>query len=107
MIYKIKYTASSIIDLKAISDYISLELCNENVAKKIIKSIIDSIDYLSTTPFMHKIIDDDYWSKRGLRVYSIKNYTIMYIIKKTTKEVIIGRIIYSKMNINEQLKKIK
>ena len=104
MIYSIIYSTSSLEDLLAIYEYIGLELYNEKAATKLIEKIKKSISLLSITPYMHKIIDDYPWNKKNLRIYTVKNYSITYIVDEETKTVKIVRIIYSKMDLSIALK---
>ena len=106
MIYTIRFTALSSNDLSGIFEYIAIDLGDEGAAKKLFQKIMKSIDLLSIAPLMHKLYDVYPWNKRNMHIYSVNDYSILYIVNIEKKEVIIARIVYSKMDLDEQLKRI-
>ena len=106
MIYKINYTRLFINDLTGIIEYIINVLHNKSAAKNLSDRIKKSIDLLSIAPLMHKLYDVDPWNKKNMHMFSVKNYTVFYTADLEHKEVYIVRILYKRMDLNEQLKRI-
>ena len=81
----IKWSNDALLDLDAISEYIS-QKSPEN-AKKFIQEIFKKVENLSTFPFMGRTVPDQ--SNEKIREILYKNYRIIYEIKDDFVEVLI------------------
>ena len=107
MIWKIKYSAQALEDLKAIYEYIAYELLMPETANGQVKRIMNSINKLDEMPMMYKAYEHEPWKSKGLRVFSVDNYIVLYLPKEDLKTVNIARIIYSGRDVNKQLEETK
>lgn len=94
MIYKIEYSKNSLKDLKAIYEYIAFELLAPITASNQVNRIMKEISFLRKTPNMYKVYEEEPWKAKGMRIFSVDNYNVLYIPNKKLKTVNIVRIIY-------------
>lgn len=104
MKWKINYSAQSLEDLKAVYEYIAFELLVPETARGQVKRIMDSINKLDELPMMYKSYEEEPWKSKGLRVFPVDNYIVLYLPKEDSKTVNVVRIVYGGMNVTEQLK---
>ena len=104
MIYKIEYSENSLEDLKAIYEYIAYELFAPTTASNQVNRIIKAISLLDRTPFMYKAYEEEPWKSKGLHIFSVDNYNILYLPNKKLKRVDIVRIIYGGRDLPKELK---
>lgn len=107
MSWKIKYSAQALEDLKAVYEYIAFELLAPDAASNQVKRIMDSINKLGEMPVMYKAFEDEPWKSKGLRVFPVDNYIVLYLPKEELKTVNITRIIYGGRNVKKQLEETK
>ncbi len=103
MKWKVNYSAQSLEDLKAVYEYIAFELLVPETARGQVKRIMDSINKLDELPMMYKSYEEEPWKSKGLRVFPVDNYIVLYLPKEDSKTVNIARIIYGGMDVTEQL----
>lgn len=107
MSWKINYSAQALEDLKSIYEYIAFGLLVPETAQGQIKRIMDSINKLDEMPMMYKVYEDEPWKSKGLRVFPIDNYIVLYLPEEDSNTVNVARIIYGGRDITKQLKKTK
>lgn len=107
MSWKINYSARALEDLKAIYEYIAFELLVPETASSQVKRIMNSANKLDEMPMMYKVYHDEPWSSKGLRVFPVDNYIVLYLPREDLKTVNIVRIIYGGRNVNKQLEDTK
>ena len=93
--------------MKKIFEYIAFELLTPDAARGQVKRIMDSVDKLDGMPMMYKIYEDEPWKSKGLRVFPVDNYIILYLPKEDLQTVNVVRIIYGGRDINKQLEETK
>lgn len=68
---------------------------------------MNSVNKLDEMPMMYKVYHDEPWSSKGLRVFPVDNYIVLYLPREDLKTVNIVRIIYGGRNVNKQLEETK
>lgn len=68
---------------------------------------MNSVNKLDEMPMMYKVYQDEPWSSKGLRVFPVDNYIVLYLPREDLKTVNIVRIIYGGRNVNKQLEETK
>lgn len=94
------YTQKALSDLDAIFVYIADVIGMRETAAEVITHIRDSISELKTFPKRHKVWQSEPWKSRGLRFFSVGNYTVFYRIDETADTIFVEKIIYSRRNID-------
>ena len=94
--YIIEITQIAENDLAEIGRYISKELLEPMIAKKLIDRICDEICTLEKMPFRNALVLDRRLSEQGIRKMIIENYTVFYIGDDEKKVVTVVRILYSR-----------
>ncbi len=107
MSWKIKYSAQALDDLKTVYEYIAFELLVPDTAKNQVNRIMQSINSLVEMPMMYRIYEEKPWRSKGLRVFPVDNYIVLYLPKEELKTVNIVRIIYGGRDVRKQLDEIK
>ena len=107
MKWKIQYSAQALEDIKAIFEYIAFELLVPDTARGQVKRIMDSVGKLDETPMMYRAYEDEPWKSKGLRVFPVDNYMVLYLPKENLQTVNVVRIIYGGRDINKQLEETK
>lgn len=103
MTYNIVYSAQAKRDLRSIYEYIAFKLLAPNTAGRQAQRIMNEVLNLNEMPMRHKLYDKEPWSSYGLRVFSVGNYLIFYIVSEEMKVVNITRIMYAGRDIKKQL----
>ena len=101
MILPVIYSKKAIKDLLEIYDYISFYLINPPAAKRITEKIKEKIISLSYFPKQYPISKINHFNKLNLRSFSVNNFTVFYTLDYEINTVVIMRIIYNKVNIEE------
>ena len=107
MKWKIKYSAQALEDLKTIFEYIAFELLVPDTARNQIKRIMDSVNKLDEMPMMYKTYEDEPWKSKGLRIFPVDNYIVLYLPKENLQTVNVVRILYGGRDVIKQLEKTK
>ncbi len=94
--YKLFMSESAATDLQNISDYISRNLMEPEIALKTISKIKVATMGLEYMPHRHELVSDERLYTQGLRKIIVDNYIIFYTITEIDKRVIIIRILYGK-----------
>ena len=103
MKWEVKYTTDADRDLEEINSYIADVLLEPAVAEKQVTRLMDAVDRLNHLPFRHRLYDHEPWHSRGVRVFPVNNYLILYFPNELRAVVEIVRIIYGGREINAQL----
>lgn len=101
--YRIVYTEKAESDLHNIFEYVAYKLVEPQIAKKLIKSIIEKIAKLDDLPMRHAMYEKEPWKSKGLRVLPIDNYLAFYLPVEAEKTVKIIRIMYGGRSVEKQL----
>ncbi len=94
--YDIQITEPAEIDLQAIVSYISKELLEPEVARKVITKIAQGINSLEVMPLRNALVSDKRLAYKGIRKIIVDNYIIFYIVTEESKTVTIIRILYNR-----------
>ncbi len=105
MDYKYKFTTKAKEDLDGILDYIAMELKNISAASNLMEDVEKAINDICTFPEMCPVVSNIYVRNLGVRKKVIKNFIMYYLPDDKNKTIIIVRIVYSKRNMDEVLKK--
>lgn len=103
--YKINVTDEAKKDIIEIYNYIKIELMSPENAERQYKRIENAIRELDFMPERHRLYDKEPWKSRGLRIFSIDNFIVVYYINENLKTVNISNVFYGKRNIDEILNK--
>ena len=102
--WDIKYTDIAEWDLDNVHDYISETLIEPEIAEKMSNRIMDAVDELDHQPMRFRMYDHEPWKSVGLRVMTVRNYSVFYVPVETQNRVWIIRIMYSKRDFERHLK---
>jgi toxin ParE1/3/4 len=105
MKWEIEYTTDADRDLGEIYSYIADVLLEPAIAEKQVNRLMDAADSLNHMPFRHRLYDHEPWHSRGVRVFPVKKYLILYFPNELRNVVEIIRIIYGGRDIEAQLEK--
>jgi len=94
--YNIEITEPAENDLFEIGCYISKELLEPNIAKKVVGKIGNAIFSLEDMPSRNALVADERLALQGIRKIMIDNYIMFYVINEEHKIVTILRILYSR-----------
>lgn len=103
MKYRIIFSKNARDDLIGIVRYISDELLEPNIAKKLSYRILGCINSLDEFPNRHRLCDHQEWKERGLRILPARNYLVFYLVDEKARAVKIYRIIYGKRDLKNQI----
>ena len=103
MSWKIIHTKSADHNLEEIRNYISNVLIEPEIARKQIARIIHAISSLDHMPERHRLYEHEPWRSKGLRIFPVDNYLILYALDESQHVVEIARIIYGRRNLAVQL----
>lgn len=94
--YNIEITKPAEDDLYKIGVYISRELLESEVAKKVVSKIANSIITLEDMPLRNALVADERLAYKGIRKIMSDNYIIFYFVNEESKTVTIIRILYGR-----------
>lgn len=103
MIDKIEITEQADHDLRGIYEYIAFELQSPDYAVGQLERIEKSIAELSEFPEKFVCYENGRWQGRGLRIMSVDNFRVCYILCKETGTITVIRVMYVGRDIDEQL----
>ena len=83
-------------DLRGITAYITNELREPTVAKRIIAEIKEVVMSLKTMPNRYSMIDEESSAIKGIRKTIVDNYIIFFIVSEENNTVTIIRILYGR-----------
>lgn len=97
-VFEVEFTEQYIEEIMSIYNYISNELKENKIAKRIIKEVNEKVLNLSTLPELYiKVGKVDKLSREYHRMI-VKNYIVLYTIDYERKKVYVSRIVYYRRN---------
>ena len=103
MNYEVRVAPAAKEDIERIYYYISGELGSPVAAKNLIRKLTDSILSLSEFPTRHRLYYDEPWKSKGVRVFAVGEYLVIYGVKDSI--VTVSRVLNGIMDIESILKK--
>jgi addiction module RelE/StbE family toxin len=94
--YNIEITKPAEKDLYEIGRYISRELLEPEIAKKMVSQIAIGIITLEEMPLRNALVADARLAYKGIRKIMVDNYIIFYLVNEEIKIVTIIRILYGR-----------
>lgn len=107
--YKIIVTYPAQKDLQNAISYISNELKNKEAAFNLLDLVEETVKSLTDMPEKYAVIDDEFLSREDFRFIPIKNYLLLYSVRKETQMVVVQCFLYVRrdwMNILKQNTKL-
>ena len=93
--YSVKLMSRALRDLDKIYDYISHTLVEPVTALKLVERIENAIFSLETMPYRCPERRRGAYAYRGYRQLLVENYTVIYRIQESEKQVIVVTVRYS------------
>ena len=104
MIYEVTITEQANADLRKIYEYIAFELLSPDNAAGQLDRLEENIIGLEQFPEKYRAYDKEPWHSRGMRVMSVDNYLVCYILDKDAGLVTVIRVMYEGRDVDTQLK---
>lgn len=98
--YSYEYTEFGLSSIQETLDYIEFTLSNPKAADDLLKSIEESIDNACLFPYAAPPFSDDV---QDIKKIIVENYKLFYIIKEEEKRISILKLLYSGMDITEEI----
>ena len=92
-------------DLRSIFEYIAFELLAPESASGQLDRLEEVISKLDHMPEKYRMYEEEPWRSRGLRVFPIDYYMVLYIPDAETKIVTVIRVMYSGRDADKELKR--
>ena len=105
MSYQIHITKAADADLNSAVDYIDHILFNPQAAEKLLLEAEEKITDLATFPEKYSLVTDPVLNAWGIRLVTVKNYLVFYVVSEEQKRGYIVRFLHSKLNWNAILGK--
>ena len=96
--FNVEFTEQCIEEMTEIYNYISTNLKEDKVAKRLIKEVNKKVLALEYSPQLYIKIGSQHYLKRNYHRMVVKNYIILYTIDYENKKVFISHMIYRKRN---------
>ena len=97
--YDVVYSPEALDDLRAILNYITVNLAAPQAGSQQAKRIQQAIRSLENMPMRHPILDWEPWDSIGIRKMIVDNYVVLYLVNEGTSEVHIVRIAFGGRNL--------
>lgn len=101
--YKLEYLETAKNDIDDIIYYVHYILNNKKAAKDLANTFIKEINNILNFPYGNAEYIPIKPLKYTYRRYKIKNFLVFYIIDEKNRTIIIARVLYKKMDINQIL----
>ena len=98
--YKVYISDAAYKDINDTVTYIANELLEPNIANKLMDTLLDAINSLSEIPHRHMLVDRADVCDYPIRMFSVENYIIFYLINENEKSVDIARVLYGRRDWN-------
>ena len=92
-------------DLKSIYEYLAFTVLEPQIATKLIKRIEQAMNSLEYMPERFRLYEKEPWTNIGLRLMSVDNFVIFYILRIEEQTATIIGVMYGERNIEEHLGK--
>ena len=96
--FEVEFTDECIKELIDIYEYISNNLKEDNIAKKLMTEMLDRVLILEDLPELYMKIGKADKLKREYRIMVVKNYVVLYTVDYKKRTVFIVHIINGKRN---------
>lgn len=96
--FEVEFTDACIEEMTEIYEYISHNLKEDNIAKRLMTEVIDRVLDLANAPELYMKIGKVDRLKREYHRMVVKNYVILYTIDFEKRKVYISRMIYGRRN---------
>ena len=96
--YEVKILSKALRDLDSIYAYIARSLLEPDVAASLINELEEQILSLEYMPYRCPERRTGAYAGKGYRQLLVKNYTVIYRIDESAKEVLIVTVRYSRSN---------
>ncbi|MBO4390721.1 MAG: type II toxin-antitoxin system RelE/ParE family toxin [Lachnospiraceae bacterium] len=93
-------------DLRAIYEYIAIELMSPENALGQLDRLEEAICKLESMPERFRKYEKEPWKSRGLHVFPVDNYLVFYIPDIDEHIVTVIRVIYGGRNVDKELKRL-
>ncbi|MGN1113372.1 MAG: type II toxin-antitoxin system RelE/ParE family toxin [Acutalibacteraceae bacterium] len=103
MKWNIVYSDKARQDLLGIYTYIADELLAPKAASEQTKRIMKAIRSLEEMPMRYRLFDDEPWHSKGLRLFPVNNFLVLYLPVKADGTVNIVRIMFGGRDIGSKL----
>ncbi len=94
MRYRLVITVPAIEDMRQVAHYISHRLHNKIAAKNLMLDARKAIRSLSDIPKRHPLVNEMALAAQGLRLFTVRNYLLFYIVDDENSAVHIVRFLY-------------
>ena len=96
--YKVILSQKGKAEIRAIIQYIAVNLHQPDTARHIQHRFKELVASLKTMPNRYALVSDSYLASMGLRMASVGNYLVFYMVDQETKAVNISRVIYGRQD---------
>ena len=103
--YKVKFAQEANADIRAAVRYVAVDLRETDTAERMAIRIKEEATSLKDMPERFPLVPDRYLASLGVRMTSVGNYLIFYIVNRDKRQVEISRVLYGKRNLIEILTK--
>ena len=103
MNYRVEFLELALLDLQAITIYITKELGMPKAAKNLAELFIHEINLLQNHPYSNAQYISAKPLEHDFRRMIIRHYSVFYWIEEDSKTVTIARILYNKRNFISRL----
>lgn len=103
--YKVFLSHEAQADIRSAVRYVAVNLQEPSTAEHLLDSFSDAISSLKTTPERFALVADIDLAALGLRMLTVGNYLIFYVVNRGELRVDIPRVLYGKRNWMQLLKK--
>jgi toxin ParE1/3/4 len=101
--YTVLISETAETDLREMVRYISLERREPQNARNLLSRIGEAILDLEKMPYRHALVRDERLASQVIRMLSVENHMVFYIVSETNATVSIVRIIHSRREWTELL----
>lgn len=105
--YEVRITDYALNQMQETVNYISFQLASPTVARKWLDEMKKRIASLSQMPKRIKLVNEEPWHSEGIRKMIVSNYFVYFFVDDTLSVVWVTAVVYSGMEQDSQLKKIK
>ena len=98
MIYSIEISEISLQELDETVEYISETLQNETAAENLYNEFYKKAHSLITNPMRYALVRNKYLASKGIRLMTVNNYNLFYVVREDVNIVRIIRFMHSRRN---------
>lgn len=90
-------------DLREMVRYIALERMEPLNARHLLSRIREAILELEKMPYRYTLVRDELLASQGIRMMSVDNYIVFYIVSEMNDSVTVVRILYGRREWRQML----